>query len=375
MKAKRNIKVSVVCITYNHRNYIEQALNGMLMQETSFDYEIIVGDDCSKDGTAEVITRFSENNPDKIIPIIREKNIGIQDNLINLLTIARGDYIALCEGDDFWTDPLKLQMQADFLDSNKACGLVFHPVTVKYENTDSQDSVFPEGSGNFTLERLLQDNYIQTNSVMYRKLGGYQDISNKILPMDWYLHLLHVQFSEIGFIDRNMSVYRVHDGGVWYGSSTPDLAFWMRHANSQIIFFENIMNLYGSSGNAEHRLIIRKRIHKYLCEDLNIIKLKEESPEGLRFVEGIISNHPSIMLLLVEELSRCGAALSDRNTVLEQMVVDLQNAASNSREIVQRKDEYLKQIMESKSYRIGRAITKPYRRLKIMKPSKASRHQ
>ena len=135
------------------------------------------------------------------------------------------------------------------------------------------------------------------------------------------------------------------------------------------------MNLYGSSGNAEHRLIIRKRIHKYLCEDLNIIKLKEESPEGLRFVEGIISNHPSIMLLLVEELSRCGAALSDRNTVLEQMVVDLQNATSNSREIVQRKDEHLKQIMESKSYRIGRAITKPYRRLKIMKPSKASRHQ
>lgn len=111
-------KVSVILITYNHCEYIVQALESVLAQQTDFPMEILIGDDASTDGTSEIIRRYQAQYPELIRADIRTENVGATQNAYLLLQKARGEYLASLEGDDYWTDPLKLQKQADLLDSH-----------------------------------------------------------------------------------------------------------------------------------------------------------------------------------------------------------------------------------------------------------------
>jgi glycosyltransferase involved in cell wall biosynthesis len=119
MKSK-NIKVSVVMITFNHENYIREAIEGVLMQETDFEMELIISNDCSTDATNIVIEDFLLNHPNafKVKYFNQEKNLGMMPNFIFTLNQSKGNYIAICEGDDYWTDTYKLQKQVDFLEAN-----------------------------------------------------------------------------------------------------------------------------------------------------------------------------------------------------------------------------------------------------------------
>lgn len=111
-------KVSVIVLTYNHEKYIKQALESILMQQVDFDYEILIGDDCSTDHTPEILKEYQARYPEKIYLRLRHKNIGATKNAYELLMLARGDYLATCEGDDYWTNANKLQLQVDFLENN-----------------------------------------------------------------------------------------------------------------------------------------------------------------------------------------------------------------------------------------------------------------
>src|SRR4051794_36797472 len=110
----RHPKVSVVTITYNLEAYIREALDSFLAQVTDFDFEVIVADDCSSDATPQIVEEYARAHPGVFKPILRRKNIGAQPNSVSSLMAATCDYVALCEGDDFWTDPAKLQKEADF---------------------------------------------------------------------------------------------------------------------------------------------------------------------------------------------------------------------------------------------------------------------
>ena len=112
------ITVSICCITYNHEKYIAQCLDSFLMQRTSFRYEIILGEDCSTDSTRSIAEAYARQYPDRIRLLTGPVNVGAQKNLLRVLKRAAGKYIALCDGDDFWTDPAKLQKQVDFLENN-----------------------------------------------------------------------------------------------------------------------------------------------------------------------------------------------------------------------------------------------------------------
>ena len=120
--------VSILCDTFNHEKYISQALDGFIMQQTSFPFEIIVHDDASTDNTAQIIREYELKYPDLFVPIYQTENQFSKPE-VNIWTDitfpkARGKYIALCEGDDYWTDPLKLQKQVDFLEENPEYGMV-----------------------------------------------------------------------------------------------------------------------------------------------------------------------------------------------------------------------------------------------------------
>ena len=126
--------VSVVSITYNQEKFIREALEGMVLQKTNFDFEIIVADDASTDATAAIIQEYADAYPGLIKPVLRKKNLGAIANSLSSLRLARGKYLALCEGDDYWTDENKLQKQVDFLEAHQDYALCFHPVRVFFDD-------------------------------------------------------------------------------------------------------------------------------------------------------------------------------------------------------------------------------------------------
>ena len=109
--------VSVHMITYNRALYIRQAIDGVLAQNTTFPIELVIGEDCSTDGTREIVFEYQRQHPDLIRLVVSDSNVGASDNSRRSLALCRGKYIAFCEGDDYWTDSYKLQKQADFLGS------------------------------------------------------------------------------------------------------------------------------------------------------------------------------------------------------------------------------------------------------------------
>jgi glycosyltransferase involved in cell wall biosynthesis len=115
------IKVSVAMITYNHERYIAKALDNVLSQSTNFDYEVIIGEDFSTDNTRSIIIDYQKRYPDKFQLLLNDKNIGMHKNTAQVLRACRGQYVALLEGDDYWTSTHKLQLQVDFLDRHPEC--------------------------------------------------------------------------------------------------------------------------------------------------------------------------------------------------------------------------------------------------------------
>lgn len=255
-------KVSIVTISYNQADYIETALESFVSQEVNFPFEIIVADDASKDKTQTIVRRFEKAYPHLFNNILRKKNVGAQRNFKEAILTARGEYIALCEGDDFWTDTSKLKRQVDFLEENKEYAFCFHPVRVFYEDGKKKDYIYPskDNDRQMNLEGLMRENFIQTNSVMYRR-QKYNDLPVDILPLDWYLHLFHAQYGKIGFIDKVMGAYRRHDKGMWWGSASGEIdEVWRKYGVPHLKLFIEVGKMYGEK--AEYTGIINSHIYR-----------------------------------------------------------------------------------------------------------------
>ena len=132
------IKVSVLVMTYNHIDFIAQALDSVLEQQVCFDYEILISEDCSIDGTREVVLAYQRRFPQKIRLLLSGQNMRSNEIVVRGINAAKGQYIALLDGDDYWISPNKLQSQVDFLDSNPECSMCFHNAKVLVSmNNDS----------------------------------------------------------------------------------------------------------------------------------------------------------------------------------------------------------------------------------------------
>lgn len=213
--------VSVLMLTYNHEKYIAQAIEGVMMQKVDFYFELIIGDDCSTDKTTKIIQEYKNKFPDIIKPILRTENIGAGNNYVDINKKAKGKYIAHCEGDDYWTDPNKLQKQVDFLEANP-------DYVISY--TDYSQTV--EGSGQFDdrtnlyyketlgINDLLQHNYISTLTCVFRN-NLFKEFPKEFYNLkvgDWPLHMLNAMHGKIKYHRGWITgVYRIHDGGIWSG--------------------------------------------------------------------------------------------------------------------------------------------------------------
>ena len=246
--------VSIVCITYNHVRFIRDALDGFVMQKTNFPFEILVHDDASTDGTADIVREYEEKYPHLFRCVYQTENQwGKKDACKDFLfPMVRGKYVALNEGDDYWTDENKLQKQVDFMESHPDFSVCFHPVTVHWDDNSKPDDIFPSAEMRFdktvlTLDDLLKHNFIQTNTVMYRwrfHTDSFDLIPDGILPEDWYLHLLHAQIGKIGFLPDVMSVYRRNQGGIWTEAGQTSRWF-IRCGIPCIRFWQNMQKRFG----------------------------------------------------------------------------------------------------------------------------------
>lgn len=221
---REEIMVSICCITFNHEKFIAEALEGFLMQETDFKYEIIIGDDCSTDGTKSIIDDYCEKYPGRIQLISHEENIGAIKNMLQTLNDAKGKYIALCDGDDYWTNPQKLQMQVDFMQNHPDSSICCHYSRVIDENGDlvyeDSDPVRLE----FTFEDVLvgRKNETRVCTMMMKNSDHLKHIKSqewfyKVYSADTFfkLYVLSKPRAKLYVLPEVMAVYRLHKDGVW----------------------------------------------------------------------------------------------------------------------------------------------------------------
>lgn len=218
--------VSICCITYNHAPYIRECLDGFMMQQTNFPIEIIINDDASTDGTTEIIKEYEAQYPDIIRPIYQIENQyskGVRGMYANFcFPRAQGKYIALCEGDDYWTDPLKLQKQVDFLESHPDYVMCSH----RFKQYMQKEGIYKDDwygdisdSKVYDLDTLIHGGwYHHPLSVMFRsdKLN-LQEYARYPYSMDAVLFFHLLKKGPGIMLNEDMAVYRIHTGGVWSG--------------------------------------------------------------------------------------------------------------------------------------------------------------
>ena len=258
--------VTVICTTYAHEQYIGQALEGFISQKTTFPFCVYVGDDCSPDGTAAIVQRYAEKYPSTIIPFLRTSNLGAGRNLVDLISHATSPYLAFCDGDDYWSDPLKLQKQVDYMELHPEYRGCFHDAEISIETPDgtwfqSKDFshtkngqlLWPSGNirffrkASYRLENFIPFGFVHTSSMFIR-----WDYS--ITFPDWFfgnglsdfpLWALQINTGRFGFIDRTMSVHRRTEKGSFnfatrYEFWRKSKYGWLRLDEGMIDFFTRV---------------------------------------------------------------------------------------------------------------------------------------
>ncbi|MEP6726819.1 MAG: glycosyltransferase [Bacteroidota bacterium] len=258
--------VSICTTTFNHEKYLSECLDGLLMQQTSFPFEILVHEDASTDNTAKILREYEQNYPHIIRCVYQTENQFLKQNtLINILfRMARGKYVALCEGDDYWTDPLKLQKQVDFLEQHP--DYVLCSADARIENLTSQlfRAIYThfDRDMSFNQAQVLTDFYCPTLSMVFRNnVMLIPDWFHNVKSGDSFLHYLLSRHGKFYFMNFIAGVYRQHNAGI-------------SNTNNKISWFEN---------NLEHLEKLRTYVDKE-----SVLALKEQIYKNqLEYIESL----------------------------------------------------------------------------------------
>lgn len=237
--------LTVLTLAFNHEKYIAECIKRVAAQKTDFRIRHIIVDDCSTDGTVGIIGKYAEKY-DFLQPVALPTHSMRGSNVHTLFSLADTEYVALCDGDDYFTDPFKLQKQVDFLRNNPQCSLCFHPVSVVYEDGSPAqqyptEEMAPRSRTFYSINDLVQGNIIQTNSVVYRwrfRDGLPKWFRPDLSPGDWYWHLLHAEKGLLGFLPEVMSVYRRHKGAVYASAEKGHTFHRSRHGMRELEFYD-----------------------------------------------------------------------------------------------------------------------------------------
>jgi len=263
-KDNNKVLVSVCIMAYNHEKYIAESLDSALMQHTNFPFEIILGEDESSDGTRDICIKYANKYSDKIKLFLRErKNVlyfngrptGRYNFLANLKE-ASGKYIALLDGDDYWTDPYKLQKQVDFFESHPDVAGCFHDVVSVDENRKvinenyylSKKSLYNQYDCVISMGAAYATASLMSRSLVFKKLPQWflKTVS------DYTIDLLITEYGHLAHIKENMGAYRIHKGGIWQGNKP--------HQNLEQTVYRYSLCLQNPKFRKEYGWYFRKRI-------------------------------------------------------------------------------------------------------------------
>ena len=258
------IKVSVIVHTYNHEKFIRQTLDSILNQVVNFQYEVIIGDDASSDTTPTIIQEYQSKFPDIIKPLLHPNNLGGygKNNTLATLAVCQGQYIAAMDGDDYWTNTLKLQKQTDFLDQNPDFVACFHNALIHFEDGSAPDAYVNDESQRIvtTIEDLIGEDevwYMATSAVMFRNgiMKDYPKWFHESKSGDIPRYILLGKYGKFFYINELMSVYRKNNGGMSFTDGKQDADF----------LFNRIGMYKGIDGELDYKFhnIINKNIARY----------------------------------------------------------------------------------------------------------------
>jgi glycosyltransferase involved in cell wall biosynthesis len=311
---ERQPLVSVCVQTYNQAPYIAQCLDSILMQETDFPLEIILGEDESSDGTREICIDYANRYPDKIRLFLRKREDVIyiggrptgRYNFIENLKASRGKYIAICEGDDYWTDPEKLQRQIDFLEANQNFSICFHKIKILEGGIFKEDYITKVPSEVTTIEDLAKGNYIHTPSCVFRNRVD-NTIGEHIYESaigDYYLHMMNAQYGKIYYMDREMAVYRIHDDSYW--STQPNEYRFHKTVNSQRAILLDFLDKESNGYNTLFQSYVDNlfKLHYILdSQEWENEILKNTNELSQLFAKSLMENLKKIKMLEAEKKS------------------------------------------------------------------------
>jgi len=244
-------------------------LDGALMQQTTFPFEIVIGDDASTDFTQKIIQEYSDKNPGRIRAFLHSENQGPSEpkefagrnNVLQLIKACKGEYVAMCEGDDYWTDPYKLQKQVDFLESHPDYAICHHNVEVIYED-GAASHLFNKSDQKLTstIEDILEDKwFMATASWLYRNYfltNDFADWHATAAAGDWAVIIQLASHGKIGYLPETMGVYRKHSAGLSNIHAQTNVRFWLNRKE----MFENVNQWL----NYRYDKIIQKTVLKYV---------------------------------------------------------------------------------------------------------------
>ena len=222
------MRLTTVVSAYNHAPWVEAAIRSVLDQRADFAHDIVVVEDCSTDGTREIVQSLAAEHPDRVRLSLSEVNLNSNAVLRRGFELVRGEYVALLDGDDVWTAPDKLQRQVDLLDARPDWAAAFHDVEVVYADRSAENHRFYAGAGAGPFSRtgprresgladIVRGDFVATCSVVLRadvirRLPAWYD---RVWSGDWPLLVLAAERGKLGYIDAVMAAYRVHSGGLW----------------------------------------------------------------------------------------------------------------------------------------------------------------
>jgi len=265
--------VSICTITYNHENFIEEALDSFLMQETNFPFELVVDDDLSPDGTVDIIKKYMKKYPNIMNVNLRTKNVGSMTNFIENMQRAKGKYIALCEGDDYWTDSLKLKKQVDFLKINPIYSGCFHDCIVMNNKIDGKGEEYlrigdKQIDKDVDLVSIINKNNIPTASIVFKNF--IEDIPKYLTETskgDYALMIMIAEHGKIKYIPEVMSVYRIHNGGIWSSKSL------IYHHKEAIKFYDLLKEYFIGYDKVLDKINLKSK-HTYF--EISMILIREK---------------------------------------------------------------------------------------------------
>jgi len=263
--------VSVIITTYNHEKYIRSAIEGCLMQKTSFPFEIIIHDDASTDNTSSIVREYAETYPHQIIPVIQEENLynkgvkGAERYHKFLEPLVKGKYIAHCEGDDYWIDPLKLEKQVTVMEKDPSISMCFTAVRVKFANCNRKNRIKRSYKGSC---------YCAPKDIILGN-GGFSDLVSIIIPADiyddlpeWYhlsptgdvaLNFLAMVRGKVYYLDEVTATYRFLSPGSWTVKSLTNVEFRECILRKHVLMSETFDK---QTDFIYHELIKRRITHK-----------------------------------------------------------------------------------------------------------------